>query len=83
MLPSMENTRENWLRRYYGLPVFEVPGLKVGKYHHLGQAIDPDDSSRDCYPEDEEILHSFLVRYFPDGSGPTMALRACIFYQHA
>jgi sarcosine oxidase len=65
--------------RYYGLPVFEVPGLKVGKYHHLKQSIDPDDSSRDCHPEDERVLRHFVSRYFPNGSGPTMALRPCIF----
>jgi sarcosine oxidase len=65
--------------RYYGLPVFGVPGFKVGRYHHLEQPIDPDDPRRDCYPEDEEVLRDFVSRYFPDGAGPTMALRACIF----
>jgi sarcosine oxidase len=65
--------------RYYGLPVFGVPGFKVGRYHHLEQTIDPDDPNRDCYPEDEKVLRDFVARYFPDGAGPTMALRACIF----
>ena len=65
--------------RYYGLPVFGVPGFKVGRYHHLEQTIDPDDPRRDCYPEDEQLLRDFVARYFPDGAGPTMALRACIF----
>jgi sarcosine oxidase len=65
--------------RYYGLPVFGVPGFKVGKYHHLHQPIDPDDPRRDVGPEDEGVLRQFVSRYFPDGAGPTMALRACIF----
>jgi sarcosine oxidase len=65
--------------RYYGLPVFGVPGFKVGKYHHLHQPIDPDDPRRDVFPEDEHLLRDFASRYFPDGAGPTMALRACIF----
>ncbi|HTV55891.1 MAG TPA: N-methyl-L-tryptophan oxidase [Terriglobia bacterium] len=65
--------------RYYGLPVFGVPGFKVGKYHHFHQPIDPDDPRREVYPEDERLLRDFVSRYFPEGAGPTMALRACIF----
>jgi sarcosine oxidase len=65
--------------RYYGLPVFGVPGIKVGKYHHLHQPIDPDDPRREVHSEDERLLRDFVSRYFPEGAGPTMALRACIF----
>src|SRR5262245_55238613 len=28
--------------RYYGLPVYSVPGFKLGRYHHLGEAVNPD-----------------------------------------
>jgi sarcosine oxidase len=65
--------------RYYGLPVYGVPGFKVGRYHHLAEAVDPDGVDRECHPRDEQILRAFTERYFPDAAGPTMALRACLF----
>jgi sarcosine oxidase len=65
--------------RYYGLPIYGVPGFKLGRYHHLEEAVDPDQVDRECYPRDEQVLRAFTERYFPDAAGPTMALRACLF----
>jgi sarcosine oxidase len=65
--------------RYYGLPVYGVPGFKVGRYHHLGEQGDPDRIDRTVHPADEALLRAFAGRYFPDGAGPTMALKVCLF----
>ena len=66
--------------RYYGLPIYEVPGFKFGRYHHLGEAGRADALLlREPDAADEHLLRSFGERYFPQGSGPTMALRACMF----
>lgn len=65
--------------RYYGFPVHAVPGFKIGRYHHLGEPMDPDSPGRECGPEDEKLLRDFTAKYFPDASGPTMALKACMF----
>jgi sarcosine oxidase len=65
--------------RYYGLPVYGVPGFKVGRYHHLEQKVDPDRCDRECHSMDEQVLRTFSERYFPAGAGPTMGLRACMF----
>ena len=65
--------------RYYGLPIVSVPGFKFGRYHHLAEATTADDVDRDCHPRDEAVLREFARKYFPDGAGPTMALRACMF----
>ena len=65
--------------RYYGLPSFLVPGFKFGKYHHLGEVVDPDTVDREPRPEDEDLLRAFARRYFPDGAGATMMLKACLF----
>ena len=65
--------------RYYGFPVYEVPGFKFGRYHHRGETMAADAMRREVDPEDEALLRRFGERYFPDGSGPTMALRACMF----
>ena len=66
--------------RFYGLPVYGVPGFKFGKYHHRSQRVDdPDHMDRECHMEDEEVLRAGLRRYFPDANGPTMAMKTCLF----
>jgi sarcosine oxidase len=65
--------------RYYGFPSFLIPGFKFGKYHHRAEQVDPDQVNREPEPEDEELLRDFAQRYFPDGAGPTLMLKACLF----
>jgi sarcosine oxidase len=65
--------------RYYGVPTFLVPGFKLGKYHHRAELVDPDGARREPDPEDEELLRSFARRYFPDGAGPALMLKTCLF----
>ncbi|HEY8178645.1 MAG TPA: N-methyl-L-tryptophan oxidase [Candidatus Limnocylindria bacterium] len=64
---------------HYGFPVHDVPGFKIGRYHHLREPMDPDDPDRSTRPDDEAILRDFVVRHFPDAAGPTLMLKACIF----
>ncbi len=65
--------------RYYGFPVFGVPGFKIGRYHHLGEDTDPDHVERSITRADEEVLRRAVSRYFPAADGPTMALKTCLF----
>jgi sarcosine oxidase len=66
--------------RFYGFPVFGIPGFKLGKYHHRGEHVDdPHRMDRECHTEDEEVLREGIRRYFPDADGPTMAMKACLF----
>jgi len=65
--------------RYYGFPVYGVPGFKLGRYHHRHETVDPDRMDRDCHREDEELLRAGIRRYFPDAAGPTMAMKTCLF----
>jgi len=65
--------------RYYGFPSFLIPGFKFGKYHHRGEQVDPDASRREPDAEDEELLRTFARRYFPEGAGPTLMLKSCLF----
>ncbi len=65
--------------RFYGLPVWGIPGLKIGRYHHRGEAADPDALERDCTAEDEAVLRQSLRRYFPRADGPVMSMAACMF----
>jgi sarcosine oxidase len=64
---------------HYGFPLHDVPGFKFGRFHHLREPMDPDDPDRSTRPDDEAILRAFAARYFPDGAGPTLMLKACIF----
>ncbi len=65
--------------RYYGFPVFAVPGFKLGLFHHFHEQTTGDAVDRACYPRDEEVLRRFAQTYFPQGAGPTMSMAACMF----
>jgi sarcosine oxidase len=65
--------------RYYGFPVYGVPGFKIGKYHHFEETGDPDLIDREPHPYDEEVLRDLTGRYFPDACGATMSLKSCLF----
>jgi sarcosine oxidase len=65
--------------RYYGFPVFRVPGFKFGRYHHLEEIVDPETVDREPTIEDEQVLREFAERYFPEGAGATMSLKSCMF----
>jgi sarcosine oxidase len=64
---------------FYGFPVETIPGFKVGLYHHLEEAVDPDTMDREPGPADEAPLRRFTKTYFPDAAGPTMTLKTCLF----
>jgi sarcosine oxidase len=65
--------------RWYGFPVFGVPGFKLGKYHHRGEVGDPDELDSAAHSEDEALLRTFVERYFPAGAGPAVSLKTCLF----
>jgi sarcosine oxidase len=64
---------------FYGFPAYSIPGFKLGRYDHFGSGGDPDTISREPTLEDEAPLRAFAERYFPDGAGPTVALKTCLF----
>jgi sarcosine oxidase len=64
---------------FYGFPVFGIPGFKLGRYERDGESGDPDTISREPTPADEPPLRAFAERYFPDGAGPTLSVKTCLF----
>ncbi|MDQ5810504.1 MAG: N-methyl-L-tryptophan oxidase, partial [Actinomycetota bacterium] len=42
--------------RFYGFPVFWVPGFKFGKYFHLEESGDADELDREVHDYDERVL---------------------------
>ncbi|MFT4039372.1 MAG: N-methyl-L-tryptophan oxidase, partial [Thermomicrobiales bacterium] len=65
--------------RYYGFPEWDVPGFKIGLYHHRLEQVDPDAFEREADARDEAILRDATRRYFPGADGSVLALRSCMF----
>jgi sarcosine oxidase len=64
---------------YYGFPAYGIPGVKLGRYERQGESGDPDEISREPTLADEAPLRAFAERYLPEGAGPTVALKTCLF----
>lgn len=64
---------------FYGFPEFEIPGLKIGRYHHRAEAVRPDALDRACHPEDEAVLRAAVSRYFPAANGALVRSASCMF----
>jgi sarcosine oxidase len=64
---------------FYGFPAHGIPGFKLGRYDHFGAGGDPDGIDREPTLADEAPLRAFAERYFPEGAGPTIALKTCLF----
>ena len=64
---------------FYGFPAHGIPGVKLGRYERQGESGDPDTISREATLADEAPLRAFAERYLPDGAGPTVALKTCLF----
>jgi sarcosine oxidase len=64
---------------FYGFPSYGIPGVKLGRYERQGESGDPDGISREPVLGDETRLRELTSRYLPDGAGPTVALKTCLF----
>jgi sarcosine oxidase len=65
--------------QYYGFPQHGVPGFKIGRYHHLGERVDPDTVDRTVHPYDEAALRDAVSRWFPAANGPLLRSATCLF----
>src|SRR5688500_4538695 len=65
--------------KFYGMPIYGMPGFKFGKYNHLKEQVHPDTMDRECHLKDEQVLREAIRRYFPDADGPTIAMKTCLF----
>jgi sarcosine oxidase len=64
---------------YYALPIYGVPGVKIGRYHHRDETGHADALSREPEAEDEALLRRGLSRYLSGADGPVMSLQTCMF----
>ena len=68
---------------YYGFPMLsgalaEVPGLRLA-HHAPGPATHPDALDRSTTAADEGDFRPALARYLPDGDGPLLSMRVCMY----
>lgn len=64
---------------YYGFPMMtDVPGYKIG-LHWYGDPVNPDAFDRTPNARDEAFIRKGLQRYFPEGNGPLVGLRTCLY----
>jgi sarcosine oxidase len=63
----------------YGFPMTpDNPGLKLAR-HGRGPVTDPDAVRRDATPDDEAEVRRIAKRNLPDGEGPLLSLRTCLY----
>jgi sarcosine oxidase len=65
---------------YYGFPIYDVPGVKIGKFNHLYERIDPDNKNAKAATDtDEKVLREAMTDFFPKADGSLMGMHACMF----
>ncbi len=64
---------------YYGLPIHDHPGIKIGGPHLSRLAIDPDLDDRKHNAEQLSKIRAFASRYIPDAAGEPLVLGGCMY----
>lgn len=65
--------------QHYGFPMMpDNPGLKVALHKRM-EAVDPDTVKREPMPGDEATFRPFVEKWIPDGAGPLLSLRVCLY----
>jgi sarcosine oxidase len=65
--------------RYYGGPMHDGAGFKIGRYHHRFEQVQPDSMDRTIHDADEAVLRAGIKRFFPDANGRMLDAITCIF----
>lgn len=64
---------------FYGFPIWEHPGFKLGGPHFAREPFDPNEPTRIVNPRQLEAIHDCLKRYIPDAAGVPLTARACMY----
>jgi sarcosine oxidase len=67
---------------FYGLPVFGVPGFKLGRLSRSLEEVDPDLPLPEPNSRDEQDLRQFLEKHFPDANGSLLSMQTA-FFEHS
>jgi sarcosine oxidase len=64
---------------FYGFPLFEHPGFKLGGPHFGREPIDPNDPDRTPSPKQVAMIRECLAKYIPDAAGEPLTLKGCMY----
>jgi sarcosine oxidase len=67
---------------FYGLPIFGIPGFKLGRLSVNLDEVDPDLPLREPDSRDEQDLRQFLEKHFPDANGSLRSMQTA-FFEHS
>jgi sarcosine oxidase len=67
---------------FYGLPVFGIPGFKLGRLSRNLDEVDPDLPLLEPDSRDEQDLRQFLEKHFPDANGSLLSMQTA-FFEHS
>ena len=64
---------------FYGFPLWEHPGFKVGGPHYAREPVDPRQPDRTPSERQVAALRGFLSKYLPDAAGEPLGVKGCIY----
>lgn len=64
---------------FYGFPLYEHPGFKLGGPHFGREPMDPRDDDRTPSPNQVRLIKECLARYIPDAAGEPLTLKGCVY----
>ena len=67
---------------FYGLPIFGIPGFKLGRLSRNLAEVDPDAALPGPDSNDERDLRQFVEKHFPAANGPVLSMQTA-FFEHS
>lgn len=64
---------------FYGFPLYEHPGFKIGGPHFAREPIDPREADRTPSPRQVGLIQNCLKRYLPEAAGAPLTLKGCVY----
>lgn len=64
---------------FYGFPLYEHPGFKLGGPHFGREPMDPRDDDRTPSPRQVALIRECLRRYIPDAAGDPLTVKGCVY----
>ena len=64
---------------FYGFPLYEHPGFKLGGPHFGREPMDPREPDRTPSPRQVALIRDCLRRYLPDAAGAPLTLKGCVY----
>ena len=64
---------------FYGFPLYEHPGFKLGGPHFAREPMDPREPDRTPSPRQVAMIRECLARYLPDAAGDPLTLKGCVY----